>query len=299
MERREHVACHAPVDEVLGVHHRCAGHEVHGGGHEPVVVAHANHVGVGHVGPKHRVLKRVFYLHHLLGISAADDAVAFGGEMERVFGAGTALRRHHMGCGNHLGQAAHHGIVCGAASAHVFAHHLASHERHVGGIEVKVGEEALIHLLHLHGPVLLCGVGLALMEQDAFDDAILLSLLCQFDETRIRVVVVVFGHVFHPSRLLVEILPEMVFVEEVDAASADGDVDDADADAVRRAADHGATEVVGWSQSGIRTTEWRHGAVPFASFPSQLFAVHRSHGEKPLADAFAVLWLDACISLHV
>lgn len=60
----EDIADGLPVDEVLRPHHRAARHEVHRRADEVVVVAHANHRGVGHVGIDNRVAECLLLLRH-------------------------------------------------------------------------------------------------------------------------------------------------------------------------------------------------------------------------------------------
>ena len=79
VERREHIAHSLPVDKVLGVHHRCARHKVHSGRYEPVVISDADDIGVGHIGPKHRVIESVLHRQHLLGKTLSDNTISLGG----------------------------------------------------------------------------------------------------------------------------------------------------------------------------------------------------------------------------
>ena len=51
----EDVACGSPVGQVLRLHDRSAGHEVHGGADQIESVAHADDVWVGHVSPNHGI----------------------------------------------------------------------------------------------------------------------------------------------------------------------------------------------------------------------------------------------------
>ncbi len=54
-ETVEQIAHRLPVGQVGGTHHRGARHQVHRGSHHIVIVTHTNHIGVGHVGPQHRI----------------------------------------------------------------------------------------------------------------------------------------------------------------------------------------------------------------------------------------------------
>ena len=180
------------------MHHRSTGHKVHCGRHEPVVIANANHVGIGHVCPHHRVLKSVFYLHYLLGKPSSNDAVAFGSVVQEVLCTRAVFRRHDVSRRNHLRQLVDNRIVCGTLSSYFLSHHFSCHEWHVSSLEVKVGEQVFIHLFHLLWPVLLSGVGFSLQHEYSLYHSVSLSNLGQFHKSGIRVVVIVLSHVFHP-----------------------------------------------------------------------------------------------------
>ena len=267
VERREHIAHCFPVYKVFRVHHRRTWHKVHGGRNEPVVVAHANHIGVRHVGPHHWIAHSVLYLHHLLGKASAHHAVALSRVVQRVAGAGAALRPHYVSRRYHLWQSVYDGVVRGAVSAHFLAHHLAGHQGHVGGFEVEVCQEVFIHGLHLQWPVLLSRVGLALQHQYAFYHAFLLCLSGQFHKSCVRVAVIVLGHVFHPVGLFFQIACIVHFVKQLDSASADGHVYHSHPHVVGQTGQHGASEVVGRCKPRVRPAQWRHSLVPLSAFP--------------------------------
>ena len=55
----EDIAYRFPVLQVFRSHHWCTWHQVHCGRDQIEGIAHANHVGIGYIGPQHRVLYRL------------------------------------------------------------------------------------------------------------------------------------------------------------------------------------------------------------------------------------------------
>ena len=51
-----------PIHQISGTHHRRTRHQVHGRAHHIKIITHTNHIGVGHISPDHRILKR-YSLH--------------------------------------------------------------------------------------------------------------------------------------------------------------------------------------------------------------------------------------------
>ena len=60
--------------------------------------------------------------------------------------------------------------------------HLASDEGHVLSLQVKLAEHVFVHLLHLLEPDVAVGIGFALMQQYALDDATRLCLSGTLDQ---------------------------------------------------------------------------------------------------------------------
>ena len=65
MQFIEKIAYRFPIHQVLGTHHRRTRHQVHGRAHHIKIITHTNHIGVGHISPDHRILKR-YSLHFSL-----------------------------------------------------------------------------------------------------------------------------------------------------------------------------------------------------------------------------------------
>ena len=62
MQFIEKIAYRFPIHQIPGTHHRRTGHQVHGRAHHIKIITHTNHIGVGHISPDHRILKR-YSLH--------------------------------------------------------------------------------------------------------------------------------------------------------------------------------------------------------------------------------------------
>ena len=62
MQFIEKIAYRFPIHQISGTHHRRTRHQVHGRAHHIKIITHTNHIGVGHISPDHRILKR-YSLH--------------------------------------------------------------------------------------------------------------------------------------------------------------------------------------------------------------------------------------------
>ena len=81
--------------------------------------------------------------------------------------------------------------------------------------------------------------------------------------------------------------------------SADGHVDDADADFLWQGGYERATEVVNGCQSVVRAAQRRQGRIPLAHLAAAAVVVHGSHHEETGIHAFEVLCLRAGSAFHI
>ena len=125
-------------------------------------------------------------------------------------------------------------------------------EVHFFRLQFQVTAEVVVHLLHHAGPFRVARVRLTLVHQDTLDDAVLLSLLGQCDQTLVGIVVVGFEHALHPVRGFLQISWNAVRQETLDVDTADSHVDDTDLDVLRqRSHQRTAEPVLGRQRGGM------------------------------------------------
>ena len=73
-----------------------------------------------------------------------------------------------------------HGITC---TIEFLTQKLASDERYISGIEMKVVQQVIIYFIDLCWPLLVTCIGAALMEEDTFDDSLMGSTKSAFKHT--------------------------------------------------------------------------------------------------------------------
>ena len=205
-----------------------------------------------------------------------------------------------MGGRNQIRHPRDNRVVGGADASAVGVHHLAYKQRHYLALEAEVAKQVVIHLLELTWPGRIAGVGLALVDEDALNDADLLGLASHLHEAVVRLVVVGGEHPFHPVRCAFgDIAVDTVWQEGLDVAAADGDVDHADLDVLGQVCNQRAAEVVRRGEAGALAAKRRNGGVPFALYAAQLIIVGGCEHHEALVHALEVARLDLGVALHI
>ena len=178
-------------------------------------------------------------------------------------------------------------------------HHLANQQRHLSGREAQILQHTFIDALHLMRPLAVACVRLALMEEYALDDAVVLSLACQGDEVCIGVTAIVLCPVLEPVGLLPQVVGTPLLVKQLYLASAYRYVYDTYANLFGEVLQQCASEVVGRAQTSVYHREWRHRLVPLTTYAAHLRHVERRHYLQSRPYAYRVLRLYGATPLHV
>ena len=159
---------------------------------------------------------------------------------------GAALRRNQVPVRNQV-RGLGHGIVTPAQIAR--RRKLANQDGSLFRVELQFGNQVVIHLLHAAGPVLHLVIGLALMEEEPLDDALLLCNLAHLHDALVNVAAV-FVQILDPPGIalvlgILHVGRIAVLVEQVYALPANRDVRHRNLDAVGEIRHHGAPEDIG------------------------------------------------------
>src|SRR4029077_6983731 len=135
--------------------------------------------------------------------------------------------------------------------------------------------------------------GLSLMQQDSFDDAILLSRFCRVDKPLIGASAICINDVGHPVRGGRSIRLKTVLLKEFDFAARYGDVDDAHSDVGREVGSHRSSKIVGGEKAGRGTGQWGDGWIPIAFGSALLREIDRRQDLKPFVHRPFILFFDS------
>ena len=238
-------------------------------------------------------------LEHLLAIAGSQLTIARGIEVQFVRTIGASRRRDDMCRVDGLGQFLDLFHTADADTLTVGLYHLTNKQWGLLRLQLQVTQHVVINLLYHTSPLGVASVGLALVHQHTLDDTILLSLLGQCDESFIGVIVVGGQHGNHPSWCLLHVVLDAVGQETLDVNTANGHVDDANADILRQRLDHRATKPVGRCQTRIRAAEWGRGFAPLPHLAASLRIVNGWHEQETGTRTGDVLCLRLGCSLHV
>ena len=198
-------------------------------------------------------------------IAATQLAIAGGVEVQAVGAVGTVVGRDDLAGVDGLGQFVNLFLATDADALASGLDDVPHVEVHILGLQLQVAAQVVIDLLHHARPLGVARVGLALMHQDALDDAVLLCLSGELHQALVGVVVVGLEQAFHPARgFLLGILLYAVGQESLDVDAADGDMDDTHLDILGKGCHEGAAEPVGRREACVRTAEGSCGLAPFA-----------------------------------
>ena len=184
-----------------------------------------------------------------------------------------------------------------ADAAVLAAYHLADEQGNSSRVETQFLLQVAVYLPDRLLPLLVVSVRLALMKQDALDDAIVSGHLGHRQQPLIGVSPVLVEDVVHPVAVFAgDDAGVLVFVEERYGTALNGHRHDADADIFGHRFEQRPSEPVGWAEVGISSAEWWHGLAPCAKLTVR--AVGGGHAEKAVAYR-QVLLLDGRLSRHV
>jgi hypothetical protein len=94
--------------------------------------------------------------------------------MNMVRATGASIRRNEVRGGNGPGQFCDNLVHARARSLLVRRDKPADEQRHFFSLEVQVAQQAFVNAFHFVGPLLVVVVGFALVQENAFDDAVIL-----------------------------------------------------------------------------------------------------------------------------
>ena len=179
----------------------------------------------------------------------------------------------------------------------LLAYHFADEQGHCRGVETEFLLQVAIDLAHLLAPLVIVGIGLALMQQDALDDTVFSGRLRHREQALVGVAAILIEDAVHPVALLLGNQRSVfVLVEEGDGTAFYGHRHDADAHTVGHDIEQRAPEPVGRPQVGIGPAEGRHGLAPLAE--RAVSTVSGCHAEIAVAH-LQVLRFDRSLPYHV
>ena len=250
-------------------------------------------------------IRKVFCLYalqlkHFHSVAAAKHTIAFGSEVQlvEVFGAGA--RTDCVSVFNHFGQTVDKRVVSRAGAATVRVDNLASQQRNIVGVQVQVFHKVVVNRFNHTQPLFLTSVGLALVQQNAFNHATL--FLCDFshiNKTLIGVVVVCGEHSNHPLGTFFAISGNAVFHKCLDIATANGNVYHADTYVFGQVLNHCATKVVDRCKASVFAAERRNSRVHFAHFAAHFRKIDGGHHLEARIDILTVNLLNLGVALHI
>ena len=179
-------------------------------------------------------------------------------------------------------------------------HDVSCIEVHFLRFQVEVAAKVVVNLLHLLCPIRVTRIGFALMHQDSFDNAVLLSLFRQRNQPFVGIVIVCLEDSLHPTwSFVLEVIAHLVLHEALDLDASHSHMNDANLNVVGQRSHQSTAEPIGRSQSGIGSAEWRNCLAPFAHLATPLSVVHSRHQHESRSWTFQVLSLWLGGSLHV
>ena len=246
---------------------------------------------------EHRIAQK---RQHLISIAPSEFAIAGSVEVEIVRAVGATFGRNHvcrMDCLRKFVDNRVHGHTTSVA---VCTYHLTCEQGHIFRFQVQVSDELVVDPRHLLGPAQVTCVALALMEQDAFDHADLLSLACQGHQAVVRIVAVAGEHPFHPLRCTcLDIVVDRVTHKRLDMTTADSHGDHTHAHVLRQSCHHLTTEIIYGSKTGILAAKWRRCRIPLPYLAPQPVVVDSSHHLESRIHTREILWFYLCVALHI
>ena len=207
--------------------------------------------------------------------------------------------RNHL-CGvNGLWQFVYLLVHGDALTFTVSLYHFTSQQRHFLWFQFKVAKHTIIYFLNFVCPFGVARVRFSLMHQYSLDDTIVLGFLRQFDDTLVRIVVVSFQHVLHPSWSRLHIFWNFLWHESFNLDTANGNVNDSHANVFWQRRNQRTTKPVGRCQSVIGATEWRNCFTPFSLFPVSLWVIYGRHQQETWTRTYQVLCFWTGCTFHV
>ena len=152
-----------------------------------------------------------------------------------------------------------------ADAAVLAAHHLADEQGNNRRVEAQLLLKVAVYLPDCLLPLLVVSVRLALMKQDALDDAIVGSHLGHRQQPLVRVAPILVEDVVHPVAVFAgDDAGILILVEKRYGTALNGHRHDADADIFGHRFEQRPSELVDRAEVGICSAEWRHGLAPCA-----------------------------------
>jgi len=236
---------------------------------------------------------------HLQSVAGAEFTISGGSEVEVVRAAGAAVRSNVIGRGGRPRQVGDDLVHARARPLLILWHQAAGEQRHFLGLEVEILEQAVVDIFHFVGPLLVIGIGFALVQQDAFDDPIVLGQLRHRDEMLVRIATVDADDVGHPPGRCRRIMLKRILLEQLDFAASNRNVHDANLDARRQVGNQCAAEIIRWAESCRGPAERRSGGIPVALRSLLLWKIYGGENFEAIVHPGLVLFFYARKSLHI
>ena len=236
---------------------------------------------------------------HHVGITLTHGAIAFGNEMQTIATLRTSLGRDDVGSRDSLGDIIHNGDMLPAAAALVFLNGLPHKQRNIFCLQIQIFQNIIIYGLYTVRPVGIAIVGFTLMQEDALDDTLLLGNPGEFDESGIRITMILGCEILHPVWLLLQIRLIGTLIEEVNASATHCHSDGSHLDAIRQVIYHFSAKVIHRSQACAWTCLRWNSRMPLSFFPSSFFIIHGIHCHESWIHSCSVDVFNGGIALHI
>ena len=234
-----------------------------------------------------------------LAVATTQLTIARSIEVQAVGTIGASLGRDNLTSVNGLRQLVYL-LVASDADALAIGLHNASHiERHLFWLQFQVAEQMVIDVLHLLPPLRVSRVRLALMHQDAFDDAILLSLLRQSNERLVGIIVVVGEYARHPCGNLLQVALDAIGHETFYLDAANSHMNNANLNVLRQRSHKSTAKPISRRQARIGTAKRSRSLAPLAFLTSSFCVVHSRHQQEARAWAGDIHSFRSSCAFHI
>ena len=209
-----------------------------------------------------------------------------------------SCRRNHLTVFNHLRQCSYNFVHACTCTSMIGIHHLSSNERHFISLKIQISKQIIINILYLHRPFLITGIRFSLMQQNTFNNSILLSYSGHLDQSLVRIIIIFLKHSLHPVRSCLYIFLTGIFLKKFNTTSTNSHVHNTNSHIFRKILYHSSTEIIGRCQSCTLPAQWCTCRIPFTFNSSHLIIIYSRKDLKTRVDN-SVLRFISGISFHI
>ena len=219
--------------------------------------------------------------------------------MQAIWAISASIRRNNLTGVNGLRQLVDLLIATNANALSICLNNASHIKRHFFGLQLQVAKQMVIYVLHLLSPLGIARVRLALMHQNALNNAIILSLLCQSDERLVGVIVVIGEYARHPARNLLQVALDTIGHETFNLNASYGHMNHTNFDVLGQGSHKSTTKPIGWRQTRIGTAKRSNSFAPLALLATTLSIVHSRHQEESRSRTGDILLLRFRCTFHI